>query len=162
MEKAKKIYPSSQLVVALDAKVLKVYMWILAWQSHGSVKYFLRQFKKATKLEEDEIDRCIQALVNAKLIKVESDGESFLLTPNAEQAQKYFEIPLNDVLDGNGIKMADTVTWNREAEVKPARKAPDDMSEEEMKKTILMLQARLKEKEEVKKMVVNYQDDLPY
>ena len=162
MAKTKKIYPSSQLIVALDAKVLKVYMWILAWQSHVSVKYYSRQFKKACRLEEDEIERSIQALVNAKLIKVESDGESFLLTPNAEQAQKYFEIPLNDVLDGNGIKMADTVTWNREAEVKPAMKAPDDMSEEEMKRTILMLQARLQEKEEVKKMIVNYQDDLPY
>lgn len=160
----KRIYPATQLIVALDAKVLKVYLWILSWSAKGSIKYYPKQFVKACRLEEDEIERCIQALENIKLIEISSVDNEWVITPNAEQNQKYYDIPISKVLDGNGISMAEKVTWNKETPTQSNN--VDDMSEAEMKRMLLMLQARLKEKQEVKKFVTspssNEVNDLPF
>ena len=157
----KRIYPSTQLIVALDSKVLKLYLWILGWSSKGDVKYYPKQFAKACKIEENEVDKCLQSLIDAKLITATNYGEGWMLSVNAEQNQKYYEIPLSKVLEGNGIQMADKVTW-KDVE----KSQDDDMSEDEMKRMLLMLQARLKEKQEVKKVVVptvsNEVDNLPF
>lgn len=168
MENKKRIYPSSQLVVALDAKTLKVAMWILGWSSQGSVKYYARQYAKACKMTEQEVELCIQTLVNCKLIDVSLVDQTWMLTPNPEQFQKYYEIPMAKVLEGNGIPMAKEVTWNKEE--KKQSNDLNDMSDDEMKRMILMLQARLNEKEQAKKVVVSASrnetedviDDLPF
>lgn len=168
MENKKRIYPSSQLVVALDAKCLKVAMWILGWSSQGSVKYYARQYAKACKMTEQEVELCIQTLVNCKLIDVSLVDQTWMLTPNSEQFQKYYEIPMSKVLEGNGIPMAKEVTWNKEE--KKQSNDINDMSDDEMKRMIIMLQARLNEKEQVKKVVVSASknntedviDDLPF
>lgn len=149
----KRIYPSSQLVVALDAKCLKVAMWILGWSSQGSVKYYARQYAKACKMTEQEVELCIQTLVNCKLIDVSLVDQTWMLTPNPEQFQKYYEIPMSKVLEGNGIPMAKEVTWNKEE--KKQSNDINDMSDDEMKRMIIMLQARLNEKQQVKKVVVS-------
>lgn len=149
----KRIYPSTQLVVALDSKTLKVAMWILGWSSQGSVKYYARQYAKACKMTEQEVELCIQTLVNCKLIDVSLVDQTWMLTPNAEQFQKYYEVPMSKVLEGNGIPMAKEVTWNKEE--KKQSNGINDMSDDEMKRMILMLQARLNEKEQVKKVVVS-------
>lgn len=160
--KSKRIFPSTQLIVALDAKVLKVYLWILSWSSsQGSVKYYEKQFAKACKLTEDEVDLCIQSLVDAKLIDISKVDQTWMITPNEEQNQKYYQIPISKVLEGKGIAMADTVTWN-------ASEAPtqdiSDMSEQQIQAMILRLQAQLNEKKEVRKMVASNVDvnDLPF
>lgn len=159
MENKKRIYPSSQLVVALDAKCLKVAMWILGWSSQGSVKYYPKQFAKACKMTEEEVELCIQTLVNCKLIDVSLVDQTWMLTPNAEQFQKYYEVPMSKVLEGNGIPMAKEVTWN-------VVETKDDESDEELKRQILMLQAKLNERQQMKKCVVtvedNYCNDLPF
>ena len=168
MENKKRIYPSSQLVVALDSKTLKVAMWILGWSSQGSVKYYARQYAKACKMTEQEVELCIQTLVNCKFIDVSLVDQTWMLTPNAEQFQKYYEIPMSKVLEGNGIPMAKEVTWNKEE--KKQSNGINDMSDDEMKRMIIMLQARLNEKEQVKKVVVSASknktedviDDLPW
>lgn len=162
MESKKRIYPSSQLVIALDAKSLKVAMWILGWSSQGSVKYYPKQFAKACKMEEKEVELCIQTLVNCKLIDVSRVDDIWMLTPNAEQFQRYYEVPMSKVIEGNGIPMANEVTWNKE-EVK-------EESDEDLKRQILMLQARLNERQQMKNKVVpmavssndNYCADLPF
>lgn len=110
-EKPKRLYPSAQLVVALDAKVLKTYIWIAIWG--GSVKYFSRHFSNAIGLSENRVERCIQALVDKRLITVTNTEQGFLLTPNAEELQKYFEIPLGQMIGCEKIKMAETATWNK-------------------------------------------------
>lgn len=153
MDNKKRIYPSSQLVVALDSKTLKVAMWILGWSSQGSVKYYPKQFAKACKMTEQYVELCIQTLVNCKLIDVSLVDQTWMLTPNAEQFQKYYEIPMSKVLEGNGIPMAKEVTWNKEE--KKQSNGINDMSDDEMKRMIIMLQARLNEKEQVKKVVVS-------
>ena len=110
-EKPKRLYPSAQLVVALDAKVLKTYLWIIIWG--GSVRYFSRQFSKAIGFSENRVERCIQALVDKRLVTVTNTDQGFLLTPNAEERQKYFEIPLGQMIGCDKIKMADEATWNK-------------------------------------------------
>lgn len=143
----KRIYPSTQLIVALDSRVLKLYLWILSWSAKGDVKYYPKQFAKACKLTEEEVDKCLQSLVDAKLITVTNYGEGWMLSVNAEQNQKYYQIPISKVLEGNGIPMAEKVTWN-------VVETKDDESDEELQRQILMLQARLNERQQVRKKVV--------
>ena len=161
----KRIYPATQLIVALDPKVLKVYLWILSWSAKGSIKYYPKQFVKACRFEEEEIERCIQTLEDIKLIDIALVDDEWMITPNGERNQKYYEIPISKVLEGNGIEMAEKVTWNK-VDTNTKSNDVDDMSEAEMKRMLLMLQARLKEKQEVKKVVVspaaNDVDDLPF
>lgn len=158
--KGKRIYPSSQLVCALDARVLKVLMWILGWQSQGSVKYYPKQFAKACKMTEDEVDLCIQTLIDIKLLDVSRIDQTWMLTPNAERFQKYFDVPISKVIESDGIPMAKEVTWNVEEEPK---QEIADMSEQEITAMILRLQAQLNEKQQVKKLVKNNEpDDLPF
>lgn len=161
----KRIYPATQLIVALDPKVLKVYLWILSWSAKGSIKYYPKQFVKACRFEEEEIERCIQTLEDIKLIDIALVDDEWMITPNGEQNQKYYEIPISKVLEGNGIAMAEKVIWNK-VDTNTKSNDVDDMSEAEMKRMLLMLQARLKEKQEVKKVVVspaaNDVDDLPF
>lgn len=161
----KRVYPSTQLIVALDAKVLKVYLWILSWSAKGDVKFYSKQFAKACKMEEEEVERCIQTLINTKLIDATLVEQTWMLTPNAEQNQKYYDIPISKVLEGNGIPMADKATWNRE-EVKTEKKEAswEDLSESQLEKLIQRLQIIKNEKEQTKKVVVtnNVVDDLPF
>ena len=110
-EKPKRLYPISQLVVALDAKVLKTYLWITIWG--GSVRYFSRQFSNAIGFSENRVERCIQALVDKRLVTVTNTDQGFLLTPNAEEHWKYSEIPLGQMIGCDKIKMAETATWNQ-------------------------------------------------
>ena len=110
-EKPKRLYPSRQLLVALDAKVLKTYLWITIWG--GSVRYFSRQFANATGMTENRVERCIQALVDKRLVTVTNTEQGFLLTPNAEEHWKYSEIPLGQMIGCEKIKMADEAVWNK-------------------------------------------------
>lgn len=161
MEKqTKRIYPSSQLVCALDARVLKVLMWILGWQSQGSIKYYPKQFAKACKMTEDEVDLCIQTLIDIKLLDVSRIDQTWMLTPNGDRFQKYFDVPISKVIESDGIPMAKEVTWNVEEEPK---QEIADMSEQQITAMILRLQAQLNEKKEVKKMVTTaIPNDLPF
>lgn len=162
----KRLYPATQCIVALPPTALKVYMWILSWSAtQGCVKYFAKQFKKACKMDEEVIEQCIQTLVNCKLVDVSKSDGMFILTPNAETNQKYYKLPIAKVLESDGISMATDVTWNKEVQTKKASIGDiDDMSDADMKRMLLMLQARLNEKEQVKAKVANYQypTDLPF
>lgn len=157
--KSKRIYPSSQLVCALDARVLKCLMWILGWQSQGSVKYYPKQFAKACKLTEEEIDLCIETLVNTKLLDVSMVDQTYMLTPNAEQFQKYYDVPISKVIEGKGIPMADTVTWkdSNDEDMDVA-----SMDERQIQMMILKLQAQLNEKKQVKELIKTNVTDLPF
>lgn len=169
--KTKRLYPSTQLIVALDPRVLKVYMWILSWSSQGDVKYYPKQFVKATKLTEDEVERCIQTLEDIKLIDIGVIDQTFILTPNAEQHNKYFQIPISKVLEGDGIKMADKVTWNITEQRQPsAAQGIENMDDNQIQSMIMRLQATLDERKQMQKfvkvaaapMTVNNYDDLPF
>lgn len=165
-EKPKRLFPSTQLMVALDSRVLKTYLWICSWMAQGGVRYYSRQFAKATKLKEDEVERCIQTLIDYKLVDVTNTDQGFLFTPNVDQAKKYFEVPMGKVLESEGIKMAETATWNKESAV--VQKKIEDMDAEQIQAMIYRLQASLQEKEQMKKFVkvtsspTEKFDDLPF
>ena len=165
-DKPKRLFPSTQLMVALDSRVLKTYLWVCSWMAQGGVRYYSRQFSKATKLTEDEVERCIQALVDYKLVEVTNTEQGFLLMPNVDQAKKYFEVPMGKVLESEGIKMAETATWNKESAV--VQKKIEDMDAEQIQAMIYRLQASLQEKEQMKKFVkvtsspTEKFDDLPF
>ena len=169
--KSKRMYPSTQLVVALDPKVLKTYMWILSWSTQGSVKYYPKQFAKATKFTEEEVEKCIQALEDCKLIDIAYIDQTWVITPNAEQNQKYYQVPISKVLEGSGIKMADKVTWNvleSEKQQNSSQQSIEDMDDQQIQSMILRLQASLNERKQVEKLVkvasapITDIDDLPF
>ena len=166
-EKPKRLFPSTQLIVALEPRVLKTYLWICSWMAQGGVRYYSRQFAKATKLTEDEVERCIQALINYKLVDVTNTDQGFVLMPNVDQAKKYFEVPMGKVLESDGIKMAENATWNNESAVVQKSKI-EDMNAEQIQALIVRLQASLQEKELMKKFVKVASapsekfDDLPF
>ena len=165
MENNKRVYPPTQLCIALDARVLKCYMWICGWKQ---LKYYPRQFAKAVKMSEKDCERCIQTLVNINLVDVSKVDGNFILTANAEQNQKYYNVKLEDVLESNGIQIADEVTWNKDEEDIPtSNDSIDKLSNEELQRMILRLQANLNERKETEKKVVtcekNYDyDNLPF
>lgn len=166
-DKPKRLFPSTQLMVALDSRVLKTYLWVCSWMAQGGVRYYSRQFAKATKLTEDEVERCIQALINYKLVEVTNTEQGFLLMPNIEQAKKYFEVPMGKVLESDGIKMAENATWNKENVAVQKRKI-EEMNAEQIQAMIYRLQASLEEKKQMEKFVkvasspTEKFDDLPF
>ena len=166
-EKPKRFYPSTQLMVTLDSRVLKTYLWICNWMALGGARYYSRQFSKATKLTEDEVERCIQALIDYKLVDVTNTDQGFLFTPNVDQAKKYFEVPIAKVFESEGIKMAETATWNKESAVVQKSKI-EDMNVEQIQAMIYRLQASLEEKKQMEKFVkvtpspTEKFDDLPF
>ena len=118
-EKAKRLYPIAQLVAALDAKVLKTYLWITIWG--GSVRYFSRHFSNAIGFSVNRVERCIQALVDKRLVTVTNTDQGFLLTPNAEEHWKYSEMPLAQIFEDDKIKMAAEATWNKATPVQKSK-----------------------------------------
>ena len=166
-EKPKRLFPSTQLMVALDSRVLKTYLWICNWMPTGGVRYYSRQFSKATKLTEDEVERCIQALIDCKLVDVTNTDQGFVFMPNVDQAKKYFEVPMGKVLESDGIKMAEKATWYKDNIVVQKRKI-EEMDAEQIQAMIYRLQASLQEKEQLKKFVkvtpspTEKFDDLPF
>lgn len=160
MDSKKFYFPCQQLVVALDARALKVLVYICNWQSQGGLKYYPNGFAKAMKMDVDECELCIQTLEDAKLIEISKVDQTFMICVNGEQMQKYFKLPIKDVIEGKGIPMAKEVTWN----VAEPKEEIADMTEQQITAMILRLQAQLNEKKEVRKMIRNSEptDDLPF
>ena len=168
-EKPKRLYPSTQLLVALNAKVLITYLWILTWG--GSVRYFSKQFMKATGLTEDSVERCIQTLVDLKLVTVTNTEQGFMLTPNAEEHQKYFKMSLGQMLGSGKIKMADEATWNKTTPIQKSKMEDmeiENMDDDQLEAMMIRLQASINERKQMKKVVkvtptpTEKFDDLPF
>lgn len=152
----RKIYPSQQLVCALEPRVLNVFMWLCGWQSKVDIKLYVHQMSKYLHLSEEEVELSIQTLKDINLISIRKEGKDFIANLNADQVNKYFNIQLSKIAEGKGIPMASAVTWNKvDSNTKSNANTIDDMSKEQMKRMLLMLQAQLKEEEEVEKIVVS-------
>lgn len=160
----KRIYPSQQLVCALPPTVLKTFMYLLGWQSQNPIKVFVKQIAKATNLNETEVEFAIQTLIDVHLIEIKMVDQQYCAILNAEQAQKFYSVPMSKIMESDGIRISETITWNK-TEKKDSSKDIADMSEKEIKTLILRLQAQLHEAEETKKYVVNNNepdDGLPW
>jgi len=168
--KTKRIYPSQQLICSLDARVLKTLMWFLGWQSQGDIKIYVHQMSKFLHMDEDIIELCIQTLEDTHLIDIKRVDQSWIANLNGEQIQKYFNIPMEKIKDGNGIPMAKEATWNQEVKVETKQQSNDieDMSEQDLKRLLLRIEASLNEKQQMRKCVItpepknNDIDSLPF
>lgn len=166
-EKPKRFYPSTQLMITLDSRVLKTFLWICNWMTLGGARYYSRQFSKVLKLTEDEVERCIQALIDYKLVDVTNTDQGFLLMPNVDQAKKYIEVPIVKVIESAAfIDIAEKATWNKTTPIQKSK--IDDMDAQQIQALIIRLQASLEEKEQIKKFVkvastpTEKFDDLPF
>lgn len=156
METKKKIYASQQLVCCLDARVLKVFMWLCGWQSQIDIKLYVNQMSKFLHLTEDEVELSIQTLEDIHLIDIKKVDQTFIANLNQEQVEKYFKIPMSKIAEGKGIPMATEVKWNVEESPKDDIA---DMSEQQITAMILRLQAQLNEKKQTKEVVKAVSDD---
>lgn len=156
----KKIYPSTQLIALLHPKVLKVYMYLLGWQSTKSLKIYQKNLAKYTKLSEKDIEISIQTLIDNKLIQVTYNGD-FEVTFNREEPSKYFSIPIEEISSMELLPVSTSVTWNKQTF---SANSIEDLTEDQIKALLLRLQVSLNEKQQLKKLVVNQEktDDLPF
>ena len=159
----KRLYPSTQMVLYLAPNVLRVLMWVLGWQGK-TIIYYPSQYQKALKMDIDEIERCLQALFDKNILSYQKIDDKWVIESVAETFQKFYDVKISKVIESEKtLEMTDKVTWNKE-ETTTKSNDIDDMSDDEMKRMVLMLQARIKERAEVKKKVVtnNVVDDLPF
>lgn len=158
-----RVYISNQLACMLPPTALKTLFYLISWQSQEQIKYFDKQFSKAMHLDKAEIEQAIQLLIDKELISVLNIDNHWVFELEKKKIQSYFNVPMQKVYDHEGFKLPPQITWNKEEQ---KSRGINDMSDDEMKRMILMLQARLNEKEQVKEKVVsmsnNDSNSLPF
>lgn len=158
-----RVYISNQLACMLPPTALKTLFYLISWQSQEQIKYFDKQFSKAMHLDKAEIEQAIQLLIDKELISASRIDNHWVFELEKKKIQSYFNVPMQKVYDHEGFKLPPQITWNKEEQ---KSRDINDMSDDEMKRMILMLQARLNEKQQVKEKVVsmpnNDSDSLPF
>jgi len=162
----KRISMPTQLVCALPPVACKVMQYMCGWSGQEFIKLYVHQMARAMNLVDEEVELAIQTLANVNLIEIGKQGDVFVAKINADQVQRYFEIPFQKIIEADGIKNATEITWNK-VEEKKQSPSIDDMSDADMKRMLLMLQARLNEREQLKSKVVTAEpnkvdDGLPW
>ena len=150
---------SNQLACVLHPLPLKVLFYIVSWNKPQ--KYYPKNMAKVLHIDVSELDLAIQSLVDHKLLSVTNIDGKFVLEVEKQEIDKYVKIPMERVLEHNGYPLPKEITWNK---AESTKSDVDDMSEDEMKRMLLMIQARLNEREEAKKRIVNYHEptELPF
>ena len=146
-----RVYISNQLACMLPPTALKTLFYLISWQSQEQIKYFQKQFAKTMHLDQAEIEQAIQLLIDKELISASRIDNNWVFTLEKNKIHSYFNVPMNKVAEHDGFKLPSEITWNKE-ENKQSN-VINDMSDEEMKRMIIMLQARKNEKQEVKMVV---------
>ena len=164
-----RVYISNQLACMLPPTALKTLFYLISWQSQEQIKYFQKQFSKTMHLDQAEIEQAIQLLIDKELISASRIDNNWVFVLEKKKIQSYFNVPMNKVVEHDGFKLPSEITWNKE-ENKQSN-VINDMSDDEMKRMIIMLQARLNEKQQIKEKVVvsasknnteDVIDDLPF
>lgn len=160
-----KLFVSTQLAALLHPVVFKMLYFITCMQGIGNFKIYPTTLAKILKLREKDVMYSIQTLIDNKLITV-SKGEDgyFTAKANKDEFQKYLSIQLSELKDKELLPVSKDVTWDKIQPTRPVAKNDDSMSTAEIKRMLLMLQAQLKEREQVEKMIkVNDEPtDLPF
>lgn len=163
-----RVYISNQLACMLPPTALKTLFYLISWQSQEQIKYYQKQFEKTMHIDQAEIEQAIQLLIDKELISASRIDNNWVFVLEKKKIQSYYNVPMNKVVEHDGFKLPSEITWNKE-ENKQSN-VINDMSDDEMKRMIIMLQARLNEKQQVKNKVVsmsasnddNYCSDLPF
>lgn len=150
MKTEDRVWMSTQLCCMLPSLAVKVLHYLLNWNK-PEIKYFEKQMTKLMHLTKEELELAIQTLVDNNLISIRKDGDTFVLVINREQIKKYYNVPLQKVHDHQGFQLSKNVTWNK-VSVTTEKK---ELSDEDIEKKILMLQAMLKERQQVKELITS-------
>ena len=159
MEKNERVYLSQQLVCMLPPLVLKVMMYLIGWQSREVIKYYEKQMCAFMHIEPLELELSIETLINLHLITVEQGDDVPIIKLSKDVIRKYYDVTMDKVKEHDGFVMATEVTWKKE------EKKDDEMSDDELKQTIMRLQAMLNEREQTKQLVrttASSDDGLPW
>ena len=117
-------------------------------------------------MKEEHLKMGVQTLIDNNLISISKNEEGHFVTKlNKDTFQKFFEIPVGELKNKELLPVAKDVTWDKIQATKPSTKNDDSMSTAEIERMLLMLQAQLKEREQVEKMVKTSDtqcDDLPW
>lgn len=159
MKSNKKFYPSTQLIMLLRPKVLKVYMYLIGWRNSKVVKIYPNQIVKALKLTEKDVAIAVQSLIDNNLIQLKDDYEVVF---NVEEANKYFNIQIKEAEKMELLPVSTEITWNKKQT--SSTDSLEDMSENQIKLLLLRLQATLEERKQVKELVKSSTEtkDLPF
>lgn len=158
----KKAFVSTQLLAVLPPMALKTLMYICNWQnSPNGIMLYEHRFAKTLKMTEQEVRLCIQTLINLKLIDLTRIDGKWRIEINVDEFGKYLKIPMDRVIEHEGYKMADKVEYEAVEENKPS--SIEDMSDDDLKKLLMRIEASLSERQQVKELVkTNVPSDLPF
>lgn len=162
----KKVFIPTQLAAMLHPIPLKILLYMVNMQGLGSFKIYASALAGILKMKEEHLKMGIQTLIDNNLISISKNDEGHFVTKlNKDTFQKFFEIPVGELKNKELLPVAKDVTWDKIQVTKPSIKNDDSMSTAEIKRMLLMLQAQLKEREQVEKMVKTSDtqcDDLPW
>ena len=159
----KKVFIPTQLTALLHPIPLKILLYMVNMQGLGDFKIYTSTLSGILKMKEEHLKMGVQTLVDNNLISISKNEEGHFVTKlNKDTFQKFFEIPVGELKNKEILPVSKDVTWDKIQPAKPSTN--DDMSTAEIKRMLLMLQAQLKEREQVEKMVkVNDEPtDLPW
>lgn len=141
----KKAFISTQLLAVLPPLALKMASYICNWQnSPNGVMLYEHRFARTLKMTEQEVRISIQTLIDLKLIDLTRIDGKWRIEINVDEFGKYYKIPMERVIEHEGYKLANKVTYDeveKEDELDVA-----SMSDEDLERMIKELQRRKKEK----------------
>lgn len=170
METNEKAFLTQQLICMLPPLALKVMGYLLNWQKYDIIKYYPKQMCGFMHITEDELELALQTLEDNKLICISKIDGQFAIQLDKKMIMSYINVPMQKVHDHEGFKLATEVTWNKDEldalfEV-PKEKKTDSieaMSDEDLTKLLLRIEASLSERKQVKELVrSNEPNDLPF
>lgn len=146
METKTKAFVSTQLLAVLPPIALKVACYICNWQnSTKGIMLYEHRFARTLKLTETEVRISIQTLINLKLIDLTRIDGKWRIELNVDEFAKYYKIPMDRVIEHEGYKLADKITYDEvEKENKDFELA--SISDADLEKMVKELQRRREEK----------------
>lgn len=142
-----------QVKCLMPETMYKVIDLLFAFQKNGIVNYSKRTCE-CLHIDVAIVEQCVQTGIDVGILTfIEKDGGIFKFRINEEKIKKFRDIEWKDVPNIKMIGLSTDIKFKNDHEEVKSSSSFDNMSEEDMKKMILMMQARLKEREEVKNIV---------
>lgn len=149
----KKLFLPMQVKCLMPETMYKVIDSLFAFQKNGIVNYSKRTCE-CLHIDVAIVEQCVQTGIDVGILTfIEKDGGIFKFRINEEKIKKFRDIEWKDVPNIKMIGLSTDIKFKNDHEEVKSSSSFDNMSEEDMKKMILMMQARLKEREEVKNIV---------
>lgn len=156
----KRLYLPLQIKVLMPESMYKAIDILFALQKDGMVGYSSRTAELAH-IDSTIADQAIQTAINHKIfIPIGKENGIYRFRLNEDVLKKSLTVDFRDLTGYNLIELATDIKFKESVP-----ESSDEMTEDEMKAQILMLQAKLKEKRAVKKLLSsNTQEysDLPF